>query len=106
MRELARRANISHAWISKILAGDHPSWDFCAAIAPALGVSPIEVLLVAGKLTPTDVRRALPALDYATPAQELIALISALNEEDQQAALQFLRGVQQAPVSPVANGKP
>lgn len=97
MSELARRAGISRPLVSGVLSGTPPTWDFCAAIAPALGVSPIEVFLRAGKVTPTDVRRALSALDHATPSQELIALITALSDEEREAMLRFLRGVQQAP---------
>ena len=51
IRELARRANISHTWIANVLSGQRPaSWDFCAAIAQALLKQPEEVFRLASLL--------------------------------------------------------
>lgn len=73
IRELARRANISHTWISNVLSGQtEPSWDFCAAIAKPLGLQPIEIFRLANLMPPlpehTRTRRTLSeALDLLPP---------------------------------------
>lgn len=73
IRELARRAGISHTWISNVLSGQtEPSWDFCAAIAKPLGLQPIEIFRLANLMPPlpehTRTRRTLSeALDLLPP---------------------------------------
>lgn len=50
-RELARRASLSQTAISTVLSGERlPGWDFCAAIARPLEVTPEDVLRLAGLL--------------------------------------------------------
>lgn len=52
IRELARRANLSHATISNILAQQtNPGFDFCVGIASAFDV-PAEYVLRKAKLLP------------------------------------------------------
>lgn len=47
-KELARRSGISQPLISLIISGNRqPSWDACAALASALGTSPVEVFVMA-----------------------------------------------------------
>jgi transcriptional regulator with XRE-family HTH domain len=92
MRELARRANISHSWISNVLAGQPPTWDFCAAIAAPLGASPVEVLLRAELVTATDIRRANRLLsdEPAGITERLVALVAGMPEEEQRALFRIL----------------
>lgn len=52
VRELARRADIAHTTVSRVMTGKlEPTWDFCAAIAGPLGESPIRLFILAGLLT-------------------------------------------------------
>lgn len=86
MRELARRAGLSHSAVSLVIAGQPPTWDFCAAIAPPLEISPIEVFLIAGKLSISDLRRAIISMpkDWGG-AESLQSLVSELPLEEQEA---------------------
>jgi len=55
LRELARRAELSHASVSHVLNGyRNPGVDFCNGIAKAFDVSPISVLALAGIIPPLD----------------------------------------------------
>jgi transcriptional regulator with XRE-family HTH domain len=56
MRELARRASISHSWVADIVSGvKPPSWDFCAAIAKPLRYTPVQIFVVAGLVPMADI---------------------------------------------------
>lgn len=58
MRELSRRAKVSHGYVSEILSDKRlPSYDFCASIAGPLGKTPEEVFRLAG-LTPHVVEKS------------------------------------------------
>lgn len=60
IRELGRRSAVSHSWISNVVnKGKTPDWNFCASIAPALGLSPIEIFLIAGKIKAEEDTRKL-----------------------------------------------
>lgn len=84
MRELARRAGISHAWVSKVLAGQPAGWDFCAAVARAFGLSPLELFLLAGLITPAEIARAGSRLPLPEEVgQRLARTTAALAEADQ-----------------------
>lgn len=84
-RELARRAGISPALISRTLSGDmHPSADFCIKVAQALDESPEKVLRLAGIL------HTSPASDTST-LQELIELARSLPPEEQEELLKYAR---------------
>lgn len=53
IRELARRAKISHTTISQVLSHQRePTWEFCAQIAQALDELPATVFRKAGLLPP------------------------------------------------------
>ncbi len=95
IRELGRRSNVSFSWIAKVLRKDEdPSWDFCAAIGPALGYTPVETLLIAGKLRPEDVVKAWPTLpvEIISTEDKLMALIREFPEEYKQALFLLLTG--------------
>ena len=84
-RELARRANISNALVSRTLSGDmKASADFCIKVAQALGEAPEKVLRLAGILP------ASPASDDSI-LQELIDLARSLPREDQKEILEYVR---------------
>lgn len=62
-RELARRAEVSGAMVSGVIAGDrNPGWDFCAAIAVPLGKPPLELFRLAGLLPEESHGEDEPAL--------------------------------------------
>ena len=94
-RELARRAGVSHTWVADVINGREPSWDFCAAIAPAFDMSPVEMLLLAGKLTSSDVRRALPMLSEheINKTDKLASIVKELSSEHQEALLTMAHGL-------------
>ena len=94
-RELARRAGVSHTWVADVINGREPSWDFCAAIAPAFDMSPVEMLLLAGKLTSSDVRQALPMLtkDEIEKSEKLTSIVKELSSEHQEALLTIAYGL-------------
>jgi len=86
MRELARRAGVSHSLISEVVNGNaNPSADFSVAIARAINERPDELLRMAG------------FLDDLPPAvadeHELVTLYRQLPTHLRQAALAALRGV-------------
>ncbi len=93
MRELARQANVSHSLVAKVMSGQQPSWEFCAAIAGPFGVSPIEILLRAGKLTFKDIQQVLPMLPRkpAGTTEQLALAVSKLSPEQQEALLLITR---------------
>jgi transcriptional regulator with XRE-family HTH domain len=82
-RELARQADISQAFVNRVLSGNaSPSINFCNQIARALGVAPEQVLRLAGILP--------PASDDST-LQELIELARNLSQEDREELLKYAR---------------
>ena len=93
MRELARQANVSHSLVAKVMSGQQPSWEFCAAIAGPFEVSPIEILLRAGKLTFKDIQQVLPMLPQkpAGTTEQLALAVSKLSSEQQEALLLITR---------------
>ena len=53
IRELARRADISHTTVAEVLSGQRaPTFEFCAAIAAPLELDPVEVFRLADLLPP------------------------------------------------------
>lgn len=84
-RELARRADISNALVSRIMSSDmKASPDFCIKVAQALGETPEKLLRLAGILpsTPTSEDDTL---------QELIELARSLPPEDREELLKYAR---------------
>lgn len=98
LRELGRRANLSHATISHILSGQtNPGLDFCVGIARAFNV-PAETVLRLADLLPhraedTELRR------------EAMYLFDQLDEETQQTFITILRGYVRE-TAPPYNTKP
>lgn len=80
MRELARRASISHSWVADIVSGvKPPSWDFCSAIAKPLGYRPVEMFIEAGLVPMEDIKMVV-ALDTDDADPRLIKLFTFLNQ--------------------------
>ena len=81
-RQLARRAGISSATISEVMSDKRrPTWEFCHAIASALGVPPGVVFREAGLMTS-------PALDDAT-ARQVLDTLEVLSIEGQLDVLAY-----------------
>ena len=88
-REFGRRAGVSNALVSRTLSGDMPpSADFCIKVATTLNVSPVDTLILAGIL-PEDVPGPAGLTD--PQAQELLGLFNALEPQQRQEALRYLR---------------
>jgi len=59
-RELSRRAKVSQATISQVLANQQkPTWDFCAAIAGPLDKSVDDVFIIVEHAEPAELSRLL-----------------------------------------------
>lgn len=83
-REVGRRAGLSHTLIlNTINLGEKPSFDTCVALAPVLGMTPLNVLYSAGLLPQPPGWK--PNLD------EAIALLSRMSEAEQDQHLAFMR---------------
>lgn len=82
-REMARKAGLSHAIISKVISGQvNPTRDFCAAIAGALGERPEKVFRIAGLLPPVE-----GPLDLDADEGELIRLYRAMTPDNRDSLL-------------------
>ena len=79
-RELARRSDLSQTTVSDVISEKRPAtWDFCAAVARAMGISVDEVerVLAASKVGPMKVRNyalVCTFLDSGIRNSELCAL--------------------------------
>ena len=88
IRELARRAELSHATINGVLSGTaNPGLDFCKGVARALHVAPEDVIRKAGLLPyiPPDVHQSDELLHYFTQ----------LPNEDRQRIITLPFGIKQ-----------
>jgi transcriptional regulator with XRE-family HTH domain len=86
-RELARRANVSQSAVSSVLAGQrNAGWDFCAAIARALGKPPEEVFRLA-KLLP-------PLAPAVAEERETLSILRGLPADLRALAIRLLRSMQ------------
>lgn len=80
LRELARRAKLSHSSVSMVLSEQRPAtWDWCAKIARALGEPPEHLFRMAGLLDQHQVLEAeqQELLDYysvITPDERAILM--------------------------------
>lgn len=84
MRELARLSHITHSSVSDVLSGKRsPTYDFCTAIAPALGFEPSEMVSIAGLLPKPP--------DWTPEREEWNALFVQLSEENRAEMLQIGR---------------
>lgn len=76
LRELARRSDVSHTAVSKVLSGQQePGIKFCTGIARALDVPPETVLRLAGKIPQRTTRAAL--------VEEILFYFDRMDENDQ-----------------------
>ena len=83
--ELHRRSGMANSTISMILGGQKkPGWDFCAAIAKALGEPPEKVFRLAGLLP------SIPAGDAST-VKEINELLRSLPPDQQKQVLDYVR---------------
>lgn len=81
MRTLAKRAEVSVATVSNVMAGKTPpTFDFVAAVARALHVRPEQALRKAG---------LLPAIRGDESTAELLELFSALTPEERRSLRQY-----------------
>ena len=83
IREMARRAGVSHTAIASALnRKGRPSAELCVAIADVLGVSAIEVVQRAGILPPDP--------PETTAWRRLNAMWARLSDEDQERVLEIV----------------
>ncbi len=86
MRELSRRAGISHTQIADVVnSRANPGADFCIAVARALGEQPEKMLRLAGILPPLP-----PAVEEEN---EILQIVRHLSPVQRQAALAILRSL-------------
>ena len=84
IRELARRAGVSHTTAADVLSKQRdPTADFCLGIARALNMPPEEVLRRAGILPP------LPAPEDET-FRQILEYVKRMDVEDRQAVLEYV----------------
>ncbi len=84
IRELARRADLSHTAISNVLSRQRrPGWDLCFALAYALKLPP-EAMFRKARLLPPK-----PEINEMT--EEVLHLFEQLSKDKQKFALQSLR---------------
>lgn len=85
-RELARRAGLSQAAISTVIAGQRKAgWDFCASIARAFNEPPLRVFQLAGLLPPAPVDEEAPEL------RELWNLVQDMSPAEREEILKYAR---------------
>lgn len=84
-RQLGDRSGISGAMISRVIAEKQSAgWDFCKAMADALGKDPVEVFIMAG---------LLPEESHGEDEPALLHHYRQLSPGNQRAALAMLRGL-------------
>ena len=84
IRELARRAQLSHGTINSVLAGrSKPGIDFCLGIAKALHIDPVQAFRMAGILPQEP--------EETVSVRELVFLFDQLDEETKEEAIDYLR---------------
>lgn len=83
--ELARRAGMSSAGLSKVMTGRNAiTWDFCYLVAQALKEPPEKLFRLAGLLPPTS-----PERDQMI--QEIVEILKQLSSEERQHILDYAR---------------
>lgn len=82
MREVSRRAGLSHTTVTEVLNDNRePSWEFCAAIAKPLEVSPVRLFRMAGLLPDGD--------NEEMTLDELIQIMNRLTRQERENVLKF-----------------
>jgi transcriptional regulator with XRE-family HTH domain len=98
-RELARRAGLSHTTISNVMTGKRlPGWDFLVAIAAPLGSTSVEVFIMAGKLSHSEVFSGLSRLvpsGQADLAQQLTTIVQTLDRADRECLVRIAQALAQ-----------
>ncbi len=88
MREVGRRAGVSHTTISNILnLGEQPTFDTAVALAPVLERDPLTTIYLAGLLP------APP--DWDPDLNDAIELLKRMDETTRDGLLAFMRRVEQ-----------
>lgn len=86
MREVARRAGMSHTTVSLVLSMQQkPTWDFCAGIAKVFDVSEDTLFVMAGLRKPLP-----PAVEEEN---EAIAILRSLQVSARHTVMNMLRGL-------------
>ncbi len=89
IRELARRASISHSYMARIVNGEViPGTDICVAIAKAFNVPTETVLRLIGVLSEVDQNEA--------ETEALLAQWKLLSREDRRTAYLMLKSLNEA----------
>jgi transcriptional regulator with XRE-family HTH domain len=84
MRELGRRAGVSHAQISNVVSGSaKPGADFCLSVARAFRMPPEKVLRLGGLLPP------LPGPEDDLVLKELLEVTKQLAPDGRQEVLEY-----------------
>lgn len=84
VREVARRASLSHTLISNIVnLGEQPSFDTCVALAPVLEKSPLTLIYLAGLLPKPP--------DWKPELGEAVDLFARMDETEQDDLLAYMR---------------
>ena len=84
IRELARRAELSHGTINSVLAGkSKPGIDFCLGTAKALHIDPVHVFRIAGILPQEP--------EETVSMREVVFLFNHLDDETKEEAIDYLR---------------
>lgn len=85
--ELARRASTHRTTVSAVMTGRNKiTWEFCANVAHALGMSPIELFKKADLIATHDADDKI---------EEVVEIMSQLNDTDRQDILDFAKFRQQ-----------
>lgn len=83
-RELARQADISQAFVNRVLSGDlSPSINFCNKVAQALGEPPEKLLRLAGIL-PTS-----PASEDEQLIREVLDILKNMSPDQRKELLRY-----------------
>jgi transcriptional regulator with XRE-family HTH domain len=93
IRELARRAGVSHTSVAKAVSGEtRPSPGVCLGIAYAFGELPEDVLRLAGHLPP------LPSA--VAEEHEAVRILRSLPQAERSTVMRMLRGLSDSLPSP------
>ena len=84
VRELGRRAGLSHTLISNIInLGEQPTFDTCVALAPVLELTPLTLIYMAGLLPKPP--------EWKPKLEEAVALFGNMPDGEQDDLLTYMR---------------